>query len=174
MINDSKDTYYRQLNYPTTEFKWARRKGPGLPFILEVRATGDHELKTEFEVMDIAACPIGAYLRLAETKFVEIMEKRVQDDKRKKSEQFDRSEQRRVDELEKTIQSQTTEKKQLEGSVGEPERETEGSLGQEDSIAGDDKVRLDRFSEPLKKKRGRPRKDRSASGKGTDTRDSAH
>jgi len=179
MFRDSKDTWYKQLNFPVTEFRWARRKGPGLPFILEIRASQDHEMVFEYEVMDISKTPIGAYLRLAEGKIIEANEKKVMDAKRKRSEQFDKSEPERLLAERRTREAGNNapkkEGEQLpEGSVGEPERKTKGGVEERDRPEGDDKVRLDSLPQSSKKKRGRPRKNSQPGGDGRDGKAAPH
>ena len=159
MFKDSKDTWYRQLDFPAVEFRWARRKGPGLPFILETRSTADQNLKFEYEVIDVASAPIRAYMRLTEGKIIEEMEKRVKDDKRKRDEQWERSEQLRAGQArENSDHASEAEKEQLEGGIGESQRQAEGCVTEKDDSQGDDEVQHDRLPDPVKKKRGRPPK----------------
>src|SRR3990172_708183 len=168
-MKDSKGSWYRQLNFPTTEFRWDRRKGPGLPYILQVRSVADVSMMYEYEVMDVATAPIGAYLRLAEGKIIEEIEKRLIDDKRKRSEQFDKSERDRQA-REAGNHAPETKKEQLsEGQVREPERQAQGGATQEDDPGRDDEVQHDRLPDVVKKKRGRPRKDRGESRAGAES-----
>ena len=155
-MQSSRDVYYRQLGFPGAEFRWARRKGPGLPWVLEVRNTQDHSLVEEYEVSDIAKAPIGAYLRLAETKFVEVLDKRMIDERAKRERQYDDSERRK---LEAEANNRKESGDHLEGrAVGELEREAEGGNREEEDTSGDDQVQHDSVPVPVAKKRGRPRK----------------
>src|SRR3990172_3851376 len=174
MIKDSKEAWYRKMDYMSLEFQWGRRKGPGLPFILKIRQAANPEDIYEYEVMDIATAPIGAYLRLAETSIIEKAEKRAKDERNRRSAEFDRNDRERL-EIERQARegrhdATKTEGEQLqERSIGEPERKAQGSVAEKDDSRRDDEVQHDRVPDPVKKKRGRPRKDRGESRTGSQT-----